>query len=252
MDIERSRIKLRAKELILTSQPRPLVVGLIFLALSVVFSLLSSRIIGVNMTQENLQGYLTSYFQGNLNAAAKYAVDMQPPTSAYLVDLLLQLALGIVYAGFVIFLLNIIRGAAASAGNLLDGFGIFPRVLLLMILEGLFFFLWSMLLFVPGVIALYRYRQAIYLLLDHPEMSPLDCIRESKRMMRGRKWELFVFDLSFIGWFLLSTIPVLGYVVDAWFLPYKEMSYALYYERLRGADIYARRGTPGANPPSAF
>ena len=248
----RTRIELRAKELIQTAQPKPLYVGLIFLALSVFFSILSSRIVGVNVTMDKLQDYMTSYFQGNFNAASRIVLSMQPPASAYLIDMLLNAALGIVYAGFVLFLLNTVRGLAASAGNLLDGFGIVLRVLLLMLLEGLFFFLWSMLFVIPGIIALYRYRQAIYLLIDHPEMSALDCIRESKRMMQGHKWELFVFDLSFIGWYLLSLIPILGYVVLVWFTPYKEMSYALYYEWLRGANIYDRQTPQAGNTPNMF
>ena len=69
-------------------------------------------------------------------------------------------------------------------------------------------------------------------LLDHPEMGVLECIRESKRLMRGHKAELFILDLSFIGWALLSIIPF----VSVYTLPYTESTYALYYSMLREQD----------------
>ena len=71
-------------------------------------------------------------------------------------------------------------------------------------------------------------RQALYLLLDHPEMGVTECIRESKRLMRGHKAELFILDLSFIGWALLSVIPF----VSIYTIPYTEATYALYYCQL--------------------
>ncbi|MCL2342462.1 MAG: DUF975 family protein [Firmicutes bacterium] len=52
-----------------------------------------------------------------------------------------------------------------------------------------------------------RYVQAPYLLFDHPELSALDCVRESKQIMKGRKGEYFVLGLSFIGWILLAALP---------------------------------------------
>lgn len=252
MEFNRPRLKARAKELIVTAEPRPILVGLIYLALSLVVSLLSSRIMGVNMDMDKLRTFSNYYLNGDFDYAFRYAVDMQPPTSAYFFNLLLELASTIVSAGFIIFLLNTIRNTAASIGNLLDGFGMFLRIICLSILEGLFIFLWSLLLVVPGLIAAYSYRQAIYLLLDHPEMSVIACIRESKRMMKGHKWELFVLDLSFLGWYILTAVPVIGLIVQVWVTPYTNMSYALYYENLRGADIYSRSIPNNTTPPWAL
>lgn len=240
MPLNRPRLKDRARELVLVSEPKPILVGLIYLALSAVISYLSGRIMGVNMDANKLRDFYTYYLNGDFDYAFRYAAAMEPPTSAYFFNVVLELALSIVSAGFTIFLLNTIRNTAASIGNLLDGFGMFLRIIGLALLEGLLIFLWSLLLVVPGIIAAYRYRQAIYLLLDHPEMSVLDCIRESKRMMKGHKWELFVLDLSFLGWYLISAIPILGFIAQVWVTPYTNMSYALYYENLRGADIYSR------------
>ena len=114
----------------------------------------------------------------------------------------------------------------------MDGFQHFLKIIGLNIVSGIFVFLWSLLFVIPGIVASYRYRQALYLLLDHPEMGIMECIRESKRLMRGHKAELFVLDLSFIGWALLAIIPF----VSVYTLPYAESAYALYYDHLRRFD----------------
>jgi uncharacterized membrane protein len=57
-------------------------------------------------------------------------------------------------------------------------------------------------------IASYKYKMAYFILRDNPEMKPLDILKKSKNMMRGNKFELFKLDLSFIGWAILSVLPV--------------------------------------------
>jgi len=42
---------------------------------------------------------------------------------------------------------------------------------------------------------------------DQPELSAMDCLRESKRIMTGNKAKLFTLMLSFIGWGLLALLP---------------------------------------------
>ena len=73
-------------------------------------------------------------------------------------------------------------------------------------------------------------------MIDHPELSAMDCIRESKRMTYGYKSQLFQLDLSFILWLLLSGMPVIGYAVQVYLTPYMETARALYYERIRGPE----------------
>ena len=139
----------------------------------------------------------------------------------------------IVSAGFTIFILNTIRNTGAVYGNLLDGFGMAGKIILLNLIEWLLIGLWSLLLIVPGIIAAYRYSQALFILLDNPEKPVLQCISESKELMQGRKGELFVLDLSLIGWGILGAfIPV----VTVWTAPYLRTIHALYYQELIGGS----------------
>lgn len=236
MEINRPALKSRAKMLTVDAKPSPILVGLVYLALAVVISLLSYHIMGLPLSEEMLRRYTDAVTGGNLDYAYHYLMQMMPGPSAYAINLALQIVLSIVSAGFTLFLLNTVRRTGACFGNLLDGFGMFGRILLLNILEYIFISLWSLLFLFPGLIAAYRYRMALYLLLDHPEMSVMQCIRESKQMMAGHKWELFVMDLSFLGWNLLGFLPALGYVIQIWTTPYISMSYVLYYEALRGTE----------------
>ena len=120
--------------------------------------------------------------------------------------------------------------------------GMFFRIIWLDILQTVFITLWSSLFIVPGIIAAYRYRLALYLLAGSSEMSAMDCIRESKRIMSGNKGAAFVLDLSFIGWWILAGIPIVGLFVRVWVVPYTQMTYALYYTTLTGTNA------PGAIP----
>ncbi len=230
---DRSGTKLAAQNLIKTAKPSPIYAGLMCIALSIVVSFLSSRLNNA-FTLDEMNRYMQYALEGRVEQAWSMLESHTPSVSAQLINLALQIVTDIVGVGFIIFLFNTIRRTGACFGNLLDGFGIAGRIILLYILELIFIVLWSLLLIIPGFIAAYRYRMAIYLLIDHPELSPMDCIRESKRMMAGHKAELFLLDFSFIGWELLACLPYLGYLVRIWTVPYIDMTLAMYYEWLCG------------------
>ena len=232
MPLDRPALKNRAKDIIRTSRPSVISVGCVMLVLSIIIGMLSSRLMGMNISQSEIMNYTNFFMEGNYESALNYLERMKPPRGAYAIDLMLTIVNTVLQAGFVIFLLNTIRAAEPCFGNLLDGFGFFFRVIFLNLLIAIFVTLWSCLLFIPGIIAAYRYSQAIYILVDDPTKSPMQCLRESKAMMRGHKMELFKLNLSFFGWYLLGALPTLGYALQVWTLPYMSLTYALYYERL--------------------
>lgn len=234
MELNRQLLKKRAQQTIRSSDPKVINVGMIFVVLASFMSLLSAKVMSANITQSDLEQIREHILSGQLDFAMEYILQYAPPYSSYIIDVAIELAMSVVSVGFIIFLINTIRATQPCKGNLLDGFGMVGRIVLLGLLESIFIFLWSLLLVIPGIIASYRYRQAIYLIIDHPEMSVMECIRESKRMMDGRKGELFLLDLSFIGWRLLENLSVIGWAVQIWTVPYIGMTYALYYEYLCG------------------
>ncbi len=252
MNINLAQLKQRSAGLIRSARPSVILVALAYTALSFLMYLLSNRLMGINFTQADMNRYMQLISEGNLDYALALLEDMVPPVSSTVIDILMQVLRSIVGAGFILFLLNTIRNTGACFGNLLDGFGFFFKIILLSILEYIFITLWSLLFIFPGFIAAYRYSMAIYLLVDDPSRSPLECIRLSKEMMKGHKWELFVLDLSFIGWDILAMLPVVGYAVQIWTVPYISMTKALYYENLSGRDIYAAQSGGSVPPPWEF
>ncbi|MBQ6146560.1 MAG: DUF975 family protein [Clostridia bacterium] len=95
----------------------------------------------------------------------------------------------------------------AELGELGAGFrDDWGNVVLTMFLKNLFLILWSLLFIVPGIVKAYSYRMVPYLLKEHPELKSTQAITMSRRLMNGHKWNAFVLDLSFLGWFLLSAL----------------------------------------------
>lgn len=104
-----------------------------------------------------------------------------------------------------------------------------------MFLKGLFNFLWSLLFLIPGIIKFYSYRMVPYILADNPNIGAIRAITLSRNMMRGNKFDMFVLDLSFLGWYLLGTL-CLG--IGVFFVnPYAFATEAELYLILRGNAI---------------
>lgn len=109
------------------------------------------------------------------------------------------------------YFLNVAKCEPVNKSELFYGFTagkMYWKNVALFIYRGLFVFLWSLLLIVPGIIAAIRYSQAFYILAENPEKGIRECMNESKDMMRGYKGQYFCLALSFIGWGILSIIPV--------------------------------------------
>ncbi len=92
-------------------------------------------------------------------------------------------------------------------------------------------FLWFLLLLIPGVIKKYAYRMVPYILADNPNIGCKKAIELSSKMTEGHKMDMFILDLSFLGWVLLG---LLAFLVGAIFvLPYMDATYAELYLVLR-------------------
>jgi len=207
----------------------------VFIGVSLLMSFLETELMGYG---EMMAEYMTQISRGNMDFVPELPEVSVP---AWLLVLALELMGLVLSAGYMSYCLKLCQSQEAGFKNLLDGFNIFFRLIAVEFLISLFVFLWSLLLVVPGIIAVYKYRQAVYILLDNPELGPLECIRRSKEMMDGHKMELFVFDLSFLGWFLLVAF---FFPAEIWFRPYSTISYTYYYLALRDMPkpLYAYDG----------
>ena len=108
------------------------------------------------------------------------------------------------------------------------------------LVAGLFIMLISMVaaiftLGIGAIVVKYMYSMVPYLLHDYPELTPREAMKISREMMSGQKWELFVLDLTFIGWILLSIIT---FGVGMIFVePYMSTARAAFYENLKSEKL---------------
>lgn len=112
-------------------------------------------------------------------------------------------------------------------------------------MQYIFVFLWSLLFIIPGIIAGYRYRFALYNLCENPEMGVMEALNMSKAQTRGHKWELFVLDLSFLGWIILCGLT-LG-ILSIWIMPISSRRISATSRPSSRCPAWAvsRRGTTG-------
>lgn len=100
------------------------------------------------------------------------------------------------------------RGGNAPFGSLFSVFGKpgYGSVVKTSFFQGLYIFLWSLLLVVPGIIKTYEYYFVPYILAERPDMDTKRALELSRQMTNGEKWNIFVLQLSFLGWILLGTL----------------------------------------------
>ncbi len=139
--------------------------------------------------------------------------------------------------GLTIFYVSFIRSEAPDINKFFNGMNDFGRALAAFLLVSLFTIGWTLLLIVPGIIAIYRYSQTYYILMDDPEISAIDAIRKSSDMMSGAKFKLFTLQLSFIGWAILTVFTMgLG---QFFLVPYVMTTQAYFYEDIKAAFVDA-------------
>lgn len=131
--------------------------------------------------------------------------------------------------------LNLTRGFEPDVKILFSGFRRFGDALALTLLIGVFTFLWSLLLVVPGIIKAISYSQASYVLAEHPEMNAKQALDESIAIMDGHKMEYFVLSLSFIPWILLCVVTC-GLAV-LYVGPYMQATFVNFYESIKSPVI---------------
>lgn len=125
------------------------------------------------------------------------------------ISILVSLMSSVLAAGFTLYCMAVRRGERAEYLTLFDGFSFVGKLIVLDILIGVFIFLWSLLFVVPGIIAAYRYSFALYNLYENPGIGVMEALEMSKRQTLGYKSQLFMLDLSYIGWNLLASFPTL-------------------------------------------
>lgn len=86
---------------------------------------------------------------------------------------------------------------------------------------------WSVLLFFPGLISIYRYKFSYFLFIDNRELEIKEILDLSRKYSKNRKIDMLMLDLSYIIWWFFTLITL--------FIP---LPFLLAYIRLSFTNIY--------------
>lgn len=117
-----------------------------------------------------------------------------------------------------------------SFSTFIEGFNNWYRAIFCELFRGIFVFLWSLLFFIPGIIKSYSYSQMGFLIAEFPKLSIPKAMTISKIITKGNKWNIFVMQLSFLGWDILSVFTL--EILQLWLKPYKTMSFVNAYHAM--------------------
>ncbi len=237
--LDQASLKSHARSLVLGGTVSPLLVSAVVFFIS---ELLDNISFMVEYHTTVLQELRRAWEMGE-----NYTMPEAPAETSFVatfIPILILLLMPLIQAGYKSYCMGIYRGEHTGFSALLDGLGIAGKVIWCDIQMSVRIMLWSMLFVLPGFIAIYRYRFAVYNLLSNPSLSVGEAIALSCRQTDGMKMELFFLDLSFLGWHVLSFLTF-G-LLDVWLMPY------LTFTELGCYDVATRNvPVPGPEPDSS-
>lgn len=78
------------------------------------------------------------------------------------------------------------------------------NVVKIMFVMNFYIFMWSLLLVVPGIVKGIEYKFIPYLLAEDTSLTKKEVFQLTRKQTEGIKFDIFVLDLSFMGWYLLG------------------------------------------------
>lgn len=178
----------------------------------------------------------------------EFSVSVSYSPFASIGSLVTFLLAGTLTVGAARFFLNLANSAQAGVEDLFSAFKHYGNTFVMGLLTALFTFLWSLLFIIPGIIKSLGYFAAPYILAEHPEIKAKEALKMSEEMMQGHKKDLFLLELSFIGWFILAAVP-LGLGLP-FLMPYYQATMAEFFNEVSGNNYEKYMNGTAENPES--
>ena len=146
-------------------------------------------------------------------------------------ELLSFLLAGPLQLGMAIYFLNLVNDRPASVENLIEGFKPLLKILLVYLIISIATFFGLLLLIVPGIIAALGLSMTYFVLVEKPELTVEESLKESWRLTQGYKGKLFFLHLRFVPWYLLGLLCFgIGIFIV---LPWHQLTLANFYNYLK-------------------
>lgn len=117
-----------------------------------------------------------------------------------------------------------------SLSDFFEGFTTWARSILAGLWQKLWEYIWTFLFIIPGIVKHYAYYMTKFIVSEYPKIPVTKALRISIIITSGHKMDIFITELSFLGWAILAAIPCgLGFI---WLTPYTEMTMTNVYHAL--------------------
>ena len=91
------------------------------------------------------------------------------------------------------------------------------------------------------------YSLVYYIACDEPDLTGKEVVNKSEKLMTGNRGNLFLLELSFIGWMFLGILTLgIGLI---WVVPYLQVTVACFYDELTKSDVKEVEGTAKIEEP---
>ncbi len=223
--INRILIKARAKATIFSTKPSPLFAGLMLVGVYFLLYVFQYTV--------DINKYLELFNNGSLSNVQLFeeiAKELLADKTRVAIQLCLSLLNSYISFGMICYSFRL-----AEANGTAELQEMFPPVLkflkafVITLITAVIVAVGSAFFIIPGLLFGAYYSQAKYVMIDNPEFSVIRCLSESRRLMKGHVIEYYVFQLSFFGWAMLTSMSV---ITGIWTYPYMNVSMVLYYKNL--------------------
>ena len=134
-----------------------------------------------------------------------------------------------------IFFLNLAKNKEGKVSDIFLGYKNFIKVIGVGILINIIVSIGLIVFIIPGLILSIMYSQSYYILAENPNIGIVECLRESRLIMDGQKWNYLVLMMSFILWILL-TIITFG-IAGLYVIPYYELTFTNFYLDIKNLKL---------------
>ncbi|MEG2004078.1 MAG: DUF975 family protein [Clostridia bacterium] len=229
----RQQMKYTARTAIAGSKPSPLFGGAIITI--ILFAIMVVLNMGIVKEYQTLvDKYIESGTEIDYEKIAIDIYNIAANAKTGVTDMIVTLVMNLISLyitfGFFIYTLKIARkNSNVHISEMFPPLKLYLKYAIMSIIRGILTMVFFMLFIVPGIILYFSYSQAPYLMIDHPEWSPIKCLNESRRLMRGKKMQFFTLWFSFLGWTIISSMLV---IFGVWSNPYIYVTNAVFYDEL--------------------
>jgi hypothetical protein len=93
---------------------------------------------------------------------------------------------------------------------------------------------------IPGFYFMIKYSMIDFVFADDPDLDYHTAMEKAKMLTESRRWDIFVFFLSFLGWDILCVLT--AGILSIYVIPYEGTAFALLYDSFAVPEITVTDG----------